>query len=61
MFNVVGAGVFMLLDGQRSVADVVDILLDALPTDPELALRDVGDFLADLEGRGLVSFRTTAL
>ena len=57
MFNPVGTGVFILLDGQRSIAEVVDALLDVLPTDPDLALRDVCRFLEDLAARGVLSFR----
>jgi len=57
MFNGVGAGVYLLLDGQRSIADVLEILLDALPADPEQALRDVQQFLGDLAARGVLSLR----
>ena len=57
MFNSVGTGVFILLDGQRTVGDIVDALLDVLPTDPTAALRDVCHFLDDLAARGVLSFR----
>jgi hypothetical protein len=57
MFNDVGAGVYLLLDGQRTVGDILELMLDVLPTDPAVALLDLSRFLEHLAERGAVSFR----
>lgn len=57
MFNAVGTGVFLLLDGHRTIAEVVEVLLDVLPTDPNIALADVTHFVEDLAARGVLSLR----
>ncbi len=57
VLNDIGAGVWLLLDGERSVGDIVDEILAVHETDRGAVERDVQAFLDDLEKRGLVSWR----
>jgi hypothetical protein len=61
MFNDVGAGIYELIDGQRTVAELLEALLETLPADAERVQGDVERFLEDLVGRGALTFKTPEL
>jgi hypothetical protein len=52
--NGVGAAVWDLIDGRRTMAAIVDQVREAFDVDPAEAERDVSEFLADLCEAGLV-------
>ena len=52
--NEVGARVWELCDGQRSVADIATILIDEYDAPDEVIERDVLDLLTELEAEQLV-------
>jgi hypothetical protein len=52
--NDVGARIWRLLDGRRTVADLARALQDELPDAPPQVGDDVRAFLTDLEARSLV-------
>ncbi len=52
--NPVGARVWELIDGQRSVEAISQEIVSEFKIDPARALADVGKFVEDLLTRGLV-------
>lgn len=48
--------IFASLDGHRSVASVIQILVTKYDVDPEEAAADVWEFLDDLTSRGIVAW-----
>lgn len=56
MFNPVGSRIWQLMDGQRSVAQIVAVLIEEYDVDPERAQRTTADFFAMLEEKGLVAW-----
>jgi hypothetical protein len=52
--NEIGARIWDLLDGERSVGDVVAVIVGEYAVDPEVATRDVSEFLDELERIGAV-------
>lgn len=50
--NLVGADVWKLCDGERTVAQIVDELIESYEVSREELERDVRAFVADMEGRG---------
>lgn len=52
--NAVGAAIWELIDGQRSLADIIEQIRVAFEVQPDEAERDVSEFLADLCEAGLV-------
>lgn len=57
VLNAVGAGVWHLADGSRTVDEIVDEILEALPADRTRVLEDVESFLTELETQGLLTSR----
>ncbi len=57
VLNDIGAGVWLLLDGERGLADIVDEILEVHPATRDAVERDVRAFLDDLVERGLVTWR----
>lgn len=55
VLNVVGEHIWGLLDAKRSVAEVSADVTATFDVDAATALRDVTEFLADLEDAGLVT------
>ena len=53
--NAVGARIWDLVDGQRSVSDIVTVIRDEYDVGPDAAEEDVLEFLAALESKDLVS------
>ncbi len=56
MFNPVGSRIWELMDGQRSVGQIVDALVDEYDVEPERAERTTLDFFAMLEEKELVAW-----
>ena len=55
--NEVGARIWDLLDGERSVADIATVIVDEYAVDQETAAQDVAEFLDQLESIGAVKGR----
>jgi hypothetical protein len=53
--NPVGSRVWELIDGRRSVDEIVEQIVREFGVARERAAEDVGAFLRDLLGRGLVT------
>ena len=47
-----GTAVWKLCDGERTVAQIVDELIESYEVSREELERDVEEFVADMEGRG---------
>lgn len=56
VLNDVGAGVWSLVDGARSVAEIARLVHEHLPADVQQVERDVERFFADLERHELLAF-----
>jgi hypothetical protein len=56
MFNPVGSRIWELMDGQRSVDQIVATLIDEFDVEPERAQRTTLDFFAMLEEKGLLAW-----
>lgn len=56
MFNPVGSRIWQLMDGQRSVAQIIAALVDEYDVDPARAQRTTLDFFAMLEEKELVAW-----
>jgi hypothetical protein len=54
LLNDVGAAVWLLLDGVRSVEDIARVVTETLPADIAQVQRDVQAFLQTLHEHGLV-------
>jgi hypothetical protein len=52
--NEVGTAVWQLIDGQRTVEQVVEAIGDEYEVPPEQAAKDVADYLGKLEAEGLI-------
>lgn len=48
--------IFAALDGQRSVAGVIQLLVAEYDVEPQEVTADVWEFLDDLTGRGMVAW-----
>jgi hypothetical protein len=56
VLNDVGAAVWYLVDGRRSVGEIVQTVVEALPAERGRVERDVMQFLEALRSHGLVRF-----
>ena len=54
-FNEVGARIWQLLDGSRTVADVAGMIVEEYDVDEATAQQDVIDFLKALHEKNLVN------
>lgn len=54
VLNEVGARVWQLVDGLRSVADIVSVICDEYEVQRESAAADTLSFLTELQGKGLL-------
>jgi hypothetical protein len=57
--NAIGAAVWYLIDGRRSEAEIVDMLVESVQADRARVSADVASFLDDLVARGVVSFEAS--
>jgi len=53
--NPVGSRIWELIDGRRSVEEIIGVIVEEFDVTPEAAARDVRDFVEELLGRGLVT------
>lgn len=56
VLNDIGAAVWYLIDGRRSVEDIVGVMMTSLDADEPRVIRDVETFLDELGRSGLVSW-----
>ena len=54
-FDAVGQRIWDLVDGERTIADIVHVIQDEYEVDAETAEADVVEFLGDLVTKGLVT------
>lgn len=54
VLNAVGAAVWSLLDGARSIDAIVDVIVETLGAERDVVRRDVEAFVASLAAQGLV-------
>jgi hypothetical protein len=60
VLNEVGARMWALTDGARSVREIALLICDEYDVEPETAEADTLDFLRDLEARGAIEFSRPA-
>ena len=53
--NPVGSRVWELIDGQRSVEEIVGVIVEEFDVAPQEAARDVRGFVQEILDRGLVT------
>ena len=58
VLNDFAAGVWLLIDGKRSVYELGQAITDCVSVDPETVARDVRTFLEQLADRSIVAWRT---
>jgi hypothetical protein len=54
-FNTVGSYVWTHLNGERSTAQIVDLVTEEFSVDRETALRDLIEFIDSLDKKGLLA------
>jgi hypothetical protein len=57
VLNDVGAAVWHLIDGRRSLEDITALVIESLPADPAIVRRDVAAFLDTLAEHELVAWK----
>lgn len=57
--NVTGAAVWYLINGERTEAEIVDMLVESLPAERARVSADVAFFLDELAARGVVTLDAT--
>jgi hypothetical protein len=57
VLNDVAAGVWLMIDGQRSIGDITTEIVSHLDAEPETVTRDVLAFLGQLEHRKLITWK----
>jgi hypothetical protein len=55
VLNEIGSRVWDLLNGQRTEAEIVGLILEEFDTTPDIATRDVREFLATLEANHMLA------
>jgi len=61
VLNETGARIWDLMDGQRSLAEIRDVLVEEYEVEPQTAADDLLEVLAQLGEAGLVKARKNAL
>jgi hypothetical protein len=56
MFNPVGSLIWELMDGQRTVGQITDLLIDEFDVAPERAQRTTQEFLAMLDEKNMIAW-----
>lgn len=56
VLNPVGARIWSLADGSRSIAQIAQVICDEYDVDPQQAQADALEFFTRLEDKGVVSF-----
>ncbi len=56
VLNDIAAGVWLMIDGKRSIGDITAEILSHVEAEPETVARDVAAFLGQLEQRKLITW-----
>ncbi len=56
VLNDIAAGVWLMIDGKRSIGDITAEILSHLEAEPETVAHDVAAFLGQLEQRKLITW-----
>ncbi|MGB5702858.1 MAG: PqqD family protein [Polyangiales bacterium] len=56
VLNDIAAGVWLMIDGKRSIGDITAEILSHVEAEPETVARDVAAFLGQLEQRKLIAW-----
>lgn len=56
VLNDIAAGIWLLIDGERSIRDIADEVLNHVEAEPETVTGDVVAFLSQLAERKLISW-----
>jgi len=56
VLNPVGARIWSLADGSRSIAQIAQVICGEYEVDPQQAQADALEFFTNLENKGVVSF-----
>jgi hypothetical protein len=57
VLNDIAAGVWLMIDGQRSIEDITKEILSHVETERDTVTRDVVAFLGQLEQRKLITWK----
>ena len=57
VLNDIAAGVWLMIDGQRSIAEITAEILSHVEAEPDTVARDVTAFLGQLEERKLIAWK----
>jgi len=57
VLNDIAAGVWLMIDGQRSIAEITAEILSHVEAEPDTVARDVTAFLGQLEQRKLIAWK----
>jgi hypothetical protein len=57
VLNDIAAGVWLMIDGQRSIEEITAEILKCVTAERETVVRDVVTFLAELEQRKLIAWK----
>ena len=57
VLNDIAAGVWLMIDGERSIGDITTEIVSHLDAAPETVTRDVLAFLGQLEHRKLITWK----
>jgi hypothetical protein len=60
MFNPVGSRIWELTNGQRTVGQIIDLLIDEFDVEPERAQRTAQEFLAMLDEKNMIAWADQA-
>lgn len=56
MFNPVGSRIWELMNGQRTVGQIIDLLIDEFDVTPERAQRTTQEFLVMLDEKNMIAW-----
>ena len=57
VLNDIAAGVWLMIDGRRSIDEITGEILNHVEAEPETVTRDVVTFLGELEQRKLIAWK----
>jgi hypothetical protein len=60
MFNPAGSRIWELMNGQRTVGQIIDLLIDEFDVEPERAHRTAQEFLAMLDEKNMIAWADQA-
>ncbi len=57
VLNDIGAAIWLLIDGQRTLDKIADVVVDTLGTPRLQVIDDLGIFLKELEDKDLITWQ----